>query len=210
MSALLVAAGVVTVLGAAVAVGSANPRSAVLGLLSATVFAPFVADPLPGLPVLAFRVVAAVLAGYLLLVAARRAGSPEPGIGLPAALVAASAAFVAGLGATAVSLPTFGPGAALGAGLASFAVAIGPIARSLDPFRLGTSLLVIANGGLMLHAGLVGTSTPFESLLAGGTLVLIAAAASILVATAATAAGHGGPEPGAAVRRRPTGTGPRR
>ena len=98
-----------------------------------------------------------MLAAFLLLVAGRRAGdeSGSP-LGLPATLAAAAAAYVAGLGATAVGLPAFGPSAAVGAGLACLAVALPPVIRARDAFRLGTALVVLANAGLLLRSGLVG------------------------------------------------------
>ena len=211
MTALLVVTSVLAAVGAAAAIAARSPRAANLGILLALVFAPFVADPLPELPVLAFRIVAGVLAAYLLRVAGRRAGPPEPGLGITSAVVAGAAAFAAGFGATAVGLPAFGPAAALAAGLASVAVAVGPIARSRDPFRLATSLVAMANGSFLLRAGLAGTPTALESLLAGACLVAIAAAGTVLVATAATAAGPGSAADAApSTRRRPAGLGPGR
>ncbi len=189
MTALLVAASVLAALGAAAAIGARSPSAATLGILVALSFAPFVADPLPDLPVLAFRIVAGVLAAFLLRAAGRSAGSPDPGLGMASAVVAGAAAFAAGLGATAVGLPAFGPDAAVAAGLASVAVAVAPIARSRDPFRLATCLLALVNGALLLRAGLGGTPAALEALLGGATLVAVAAAGVVLVATSATAAG---------------------
>ncbi len=191
MTPLLVAAGAVVALGAAVAIGARAGRGSALGLLVALVFAPFVAEPLPAIEVAAFRIVAGVLATFLALVASRRAGpAASSPIGLPAALAAAAAAFVAGLGATAVGLPGFGPAAALAAGLATLVVAAPPIALARDPFRLGIASVVLLNGGLLIRAGLAGTPTGLESLIAGAALVALAAAAVVLVGSAATAAGE--------------------
>ncbi len=192
MTWLLVAAGAVVVLGAGVAIGARDARSAAAGALVVLVFSPFVADPLPASPDLAFRIVAGVLTAYLLLVAARGAPGEAPSpLGLPAALAAAAAAFVAGLGATAVGLPAFGPGAALAAGLACLAVAIPPVVRAGTPFRQGTSLVMILEGGLLVRAGLVGTPTPLEAVIAGIALASLAGAVLALGRSTAVAAAAG-------------------
>ena len=192
MTPLLVAAGALVAVGAAVAVGARDPRGAVLGALVALVFAPFVADPLPASPELAFRIVAGILAAFLLLVAARGAGGEAPPpLGLPATLAAAAAAFAAGLGATAVGLPAFGPGAALAAGLACFAVAIPSVMRAGAPFQLGTALVVLLGGGLLVRGGLVGTPPALEILVAGAALAALAGTVLALARSAAIAAPAG-------------------
>lgn len=206
MTWLLVAGGAVVALGAGVAVGAHGPRSTVIGALVALTFAPFVADPVPGSAILGFRIVAGVLAAFLLSVAARRpgqeAGSP---LGLPAALATAAAAFVAGLAATGVDLPRFGAGAALAAGLASVAVSVGPVVVARDALRLGAALLMLVNGAFLLRAGFLGTAPGLEAVLGGLALVALAAAIAVLVASAGSATGDL-PIPGSAVeRRRPTG-----
>jgi hypothetical protein len=201
---LLVAAGTLVALGAAVAIGARGSGAASLGALVALVFSPFVADPLPSSAALAFRIVAGALAAFLLLVVARRAGSPTGSpLGLPAALATALAAFAAGLGATAVGLPSFGAAAALAPGLACLAVAVAPVARSRDPFRLGAGLLVLANGGLLVRASLVGTPPTLEALLAGGMLVAVAAAILVLAGTVVVATGGLAIPRDALERRRP-------
>lgn len=204
MSWLLVAAGVLVALGAAVAIGARATRTAGLGALVALVFMPFVADPLPPSPVLAFRIVAGTLAAFLLVVAGRRAGdgSGSP-LGLPAAVATALAAFAAGLGATAIGLPSFGADEALAAGLACLAVALAPVALTRDAFRLGTALLVLANAGLLVRGALVGTAPALEAVVAGGMLVAVAAAATVLAGSAATASAGPAMPRGAAERRRP-------
>ena len=202
MTVLLVAAGALVALGAGVATGARSARAASVGALACLVFVPFVADPLPDFPVALFRIVAGVLAAYLLLVTGRRAdeGSASP-LGLPATLAVAAAAYVAGLGATAVGLPSFGSSAAVGAGLACLAVALPPVIRARDAFRLGTALVVLANAGLLLRSGLSGTSPALEVLVGGAALVALAAAVLTLAGLAAMATGAL-TIPGDAVERR--------
>jgi hypothetical protein len=199
---LLVAAGALVALGAGFATGARGARAAAVGALAALVFVPFVADPLPEIPVALFQIVAGVLAAYLLLVAGRRATeeSASP-LGLPATLAAAVAAFVAGLGATAVGLPSFGTSAAVGAGLACLVVALPTVIRARDTFRLGTALVVLANAALLLRSGLSGASPALEILVGGAALVALAAAGLGLAGASAAASGALS-IPGDAVERR--------
>ncbi len=190
MTVLLVAAAVLVALGAGVATGARGARAASVGALVCLVFAPLVAEPLSEFPVALFRIVAGVLAAFLLLVAGRRAGDESGSLlGLPATLAAAAAAFAAGLGATAVGLPAFGPSAAVAAGLACLAVALLPVIRARDAFRLGTALVVLANAGLLLRSGLSGTPAALEVLVGGVALVGLGAAVATLAGAAATATG---------------------
>ncbi|HSW42078.1 MAG TPA: hypothetical protein VLM76_06185 [Patescibacteria group bacterium] len=206
MSVLLIAAGALVALGAGVATGARGARAASLGALACLVFAPFVADPDFDLPVALFRIVAGVLAGFLLLVASRRAGDESgSSLGLPATLAAVAGAFAAGLGATAVGLPAFGPGAAVGAGLACLAVAVVPAVRARDAFRLGIALIVLANGGLLLRNGLAGTAPPLEVVVGGAALVGLAAAVVTLCGVATRATGDLSIPGDASDRRRPAG-----
>jgi hypothetical protein len=199
---LLVAAGVLVALGGAIATGAARARAGSIGALACLVFAPLVAEPLPDIPVALFRIVAGTLAAFLLLVAGRRAGdeSRSP-LGLRATLAAAAAAFVAGLGATAVGLPAFGPSAAVAAGLACLVVALPTVVRARDAYRLGTALLVLANSGLLLRSGLSGTPPALEVLIGGGALVGLAAVVATLAGKATTATGDL-TIPGGAIERR--------
>jgi hypothetical protein len=188
---LAVAAGVAVALGAGVAIGARGPRTAILGALVALVFTPFTGTPIPASAQLGFQVAAAVLAAYLLLMAARRAGDPEGSpLGLPATLLGAGAAFVAGLAATAVGIPSFGSEGALAAGLALLAVALPPVIRPGDSFRLGIALVLLLDAGLLLRSALAGTPPALEGMVAGVSLVALAAAVAALVIAAARAAGE--------------------
>ncbi|MFH0750531.1 MAG: hypothetical protein V2B17_01720, partial [Chloroflexota bacterium] len=143
-------------------------------------------------------------AAFLLLVAGRRAGDESGSrLGLPATLAAAAATFAAGLGATAVGLPAFGPSAAVAAGLACLAVALLPVIRARDAFRLGTALVVLANAGLLLRSGLSGTPAALEALVGGVALVGLAAAVVTLAGRTATATGDLALPGDAIERRRP-------
>ena len=190
MTPLLVAAGVLAAIGAAIATGARDPRIAALGLAGMLAITPFVADPLPQPLSLAFGAAAGILAAFFMFSAARRLAEPlGPPLGPLAAIATAAAGFAVGLGATAVSLPRGGPDAALAAGLAAVAVAVGPIAVTRDVFRLGTALIVLLGGALLVVEALAGTPDPLMGIAAGVALVVLAAAASALVAGAVTATG---------------------
>jgi hypothetical protein len=187
---LLVAAGVLAAFGAAVATGARDPRIASLGLAGMLVTTPFVADPLPQPLSLAFGAAAGILAAFFLFSAARRLAEPlEPPLGALATIASAAAGFVVGLGASAVSVPRGGPDAALAAGLAAVAVAVGPIAVTRDVFRLGTALIVLLDGALLLMEALAGTPDPLVGIAAGVALVVLAATAGALVRGAVSATG---------------------
>ena len=195
MTPLLLVAGAIVGIGAAVATGARDARIASLGLVGLLVAAPFVADPLPTPLPLAFGVAAGILAGFLVFVTARRVpAGPAPTLGLPATLVAAAAGYVAGLGATAVALPRLGPDAALAAGLAALAVAVGPIAVTRDIFRLGPALIVLSTAGTLVLNAVAGTPAPLTGIATGVLDVALAAGAAVVGSGAATLGGTTGPD----------------
>ena len=196
MTPLLLVAGAIVGIGAAVATGARDARIASLGLVGLLVAAPFVAAPLPTPLPLAFGVAAGILAGFLVFVTARRVppDGPAPTLGLPATLVAAAAGYVAGLGATAVALPRLGPDAALAAGLAALVVAVGPIAVTRDIFRLGPALIVLSTAGTLVLNAVAGTPAPLTGIAAGVLVVALAAGAAVVGSGAATLGGTTGPD----------------
>jgi hypothetical protein len=187
---VLVAAGVLVAIGAAVATGARDARLAALGLAAMLAAAPFVADPQAAPLSLAFAVVAGILAGFLVFVAARRVPDRvEPPLGLPATLGAAAAGFAVGIGATAVALPRLGPDAALAAGLAALAVAVGPIAITHDVFRLGSALMVLVGAGSLVRDAVAGTAEPLTTVAIG--IVMVALGAAVVALTGAAVAATG-------------------
>jgi hypothetical protein len=192
---LLLVAGAIVGIGAAVATGARDARIASLGLVGLLVAAPFVADPLPTPLPLAFGVAAGILAGFLIFVTARRVPDGHAStLGLPATLVAAAAGYVAGLGATAVALPRLGPDTALAAGLAALAVAVGPIAVTRDIFRLGPALIVLSTAGTLVLNAVAGTPAPLTGIATGVLVVALAAGAAVVGSGAATLGGTTGPD----------------
>jgi hypothetical protein len=191
VSVLAVAAGVLVVLGAVIGVAAGEARFALLGLVITLVVSPFVADPLPDTLPLAVRVVAATLAGYLLLMAARRSvGEVGTPLGIPATLAAAAAAVAAGFAPLAVGVPRLGPEIALGAGLACCVLAVPVVVLAHDAFRLGAGLVVLVSGGLLARVGLVGTpSTAAEQIATALLLVALAGAVATLASAVSSTTG---------------------
>lgn len=190
MTPLLFAAGALVAIGAAVATGARDARIASLGLAGMLAAVPFVADPLPASLPLAFGVIAGILAGFLVFVAARRVpDGAAPPLGLPATLGAAAAGFAVGIGATAVALPRLGPDAALAAGMAALAVAVAPIAVTHDVMRLGSGLLVLVGSATLILAALAGTPEPLTAIAAGIAMVALAATMAVVAAGAIAATG---------------------
>jgi hypothetical protein len=174
---VLVALAVLVALGGVVAVSAREPRFAVLGVIIVLVGGAYVADPVPGLVGLGARLAGAVLAGYLLWVALRRAPAPTAGwhVGWPGAAALAAVAFVAGwfaagelataLGATVAEGPSTAAvatalvdgspvaRAALAAAFALVALGAAPVLVARDVLRLGVGLLLLISA-----AGLVGNA----------------------------------------------------
>jgi hypothetical protein len=156
--------GVIIVLAALVAVSAAVPRVAALGVIVVLVGAPFVSDPLPGVLAMSMRLVAAVLAAYLVWIALRRAPTGQGGspLGWPGQLLIALTALAGGwvvagtvgealaaagpaAGQLAIALRDGSPVSRMGiAGAISLSVlALGPVLVGRDVLRLGLGLLLL-------------------------------------------------------------------
>jgi hypothetical protein len=164
MTPVFVGLGVIIVLAALVAVSAAVPRVAALGVIVVLVGTPFVSDPLPGVLAMSIRLVAAVLAGYLVWIALRRAPTDlgGPPLGLPGQLLIGATALAGGwvvagtvgetmaaagpaAGQVAIALRDGSPVARMGiAGAVALSVlALGPVLVGRDILRLGFGLLLL-------------------------------------------------------------------
>jgi hypothetical protein len=191
------------VVGAVMAGSARNARTAILGLVITLVGAPLIADP-PAEPLaLAARLVAAVLAGYLLWVATRgdRARTGGSLVGWPTDAFLAAAAAVVGYGSHGLGAPAAGPPLAAAAGFALAALAIVPVVTGRDILRIGLGLNLLIGGALLVRTSLGGTPEPLEQLLTAGLVAALAGAVAIL-AIAARSDGHAGFELSAAIPRR--------
>ncbi|MGA3031039.1 MAG: hypothetical protein ABSE58_09985 [Candidatus Limnocylindrales bacterium] len=180
---LAVVAGVAAALGGVVALGARDARLVVVGLVVAMVASPIAAAPVPTNLTLAFRIVGAVLAGYLLWVAARSEGisSEGSGIGILAQLTVAGAAFVVGWIVAPVK-PLAGPVAAQAAGLSLMVLAVAP-AASRDVFRVGTALALMTIGVSLLLQAWVGPASGLEQIVLTALMVGFVGATSLLISS---------------------------
>jgi hypothetical protein len=184
MTLALVILAAVVAAGGVTAVSAREPRFAALGTVVALVGSAYVADPVPSILALAVRLVGAVLAGYLLWVALRRAPAPTSGwrLGWPGATAIAIVAFAAGWLAA----------DSLGAALATSGSAAGGAAGSVEG---GTAAVApaLAAGSLVGRAA-IAAAFALVALLAAPVLVtrdvlrmglgllLLVAAAGLLLA----------------------------
>jgi len=202
VTAALAGIAAVAVLGAVAAVSAREARIALTGLVIALVAAPFVADPLPDVRVLALRVVGAVLSAQLLWPAVRGGMATEGGseLGWRAEAALAIGAAVCGW-AIASTLSALPPGVDLpagivrpgpfdqavvrfaapaAAGLAILALAATPVLVPKDPVRLGLGLLLLIDGVTLLQVGLGGAAEPLEQLAIVAALVAVAVGVAAL------------------------------
>ena len=186
MNPALLAIAAAVVAGAVVAASSRDARAAVLGLGSALIAAPLLADPLPAPVGLAARLVAAILAAYLLWIVVRggRATTGGSRVGWPAEALIAAAAAVVGYGTHGLGAAGAGPPAAQAAGFALAAIAIAPIMTGRDIVRVGIGLMILVSGGLLVRVALGGAPSVLEHLSTAGLIAALGGAIAILAAAA--------------------------
>ncbi len=188
MNPALAGVALAVVFGAVVAGSARNARAAVLGLIIVLVGAPLIAEPIADTLGLAARLVGAVLAGYLLWIAARGSDARTGGsrLGWPADLFVAAAAAVVGFGSHGLGAPAAGPALAQATGFAIAALSIALLANGRDIVRVGLGLQLLASGAILLRTALGGTPDPLEQLMIAGMVAALGAAVAI-VATAGRA-----------------------
>jgi hypothetical protein len=182
----LLGVALAVVVGALVAGSARNARTAILGLVVTLVAAPVLADPLPDSFGLAARLVAAILAGYLLWVATRGPQLRTGGslVGWPTDAFLAAAAAVVGYGSHGLGAPATGPALASAAGFALAALALVPITTGRDVLRVGIGLGLLISGALLVRTGLGGTPDALEELLTAGLVATLGGAIAILAIAA--------------------------
>ncbi len=188
MNPALVGVALAVVLGAVIAGSARNARAAVLGLIIVLVAGPFVTEPIADTLGLAARLVGAVLAGYLLWIAARGSDARTGGsrLGWPSDLFVAAAAAVVGYGSHGLGAPAAGPALAQAAGFAIAALSIAPIANGRDIMRVGLGLQLLAAGAILVRTALGGAPDPLEQLMITGMIGALGAAVAIVAAAART------------------------
>jgi hypothetical protein len=182
----LAAVALAVIVGAVVAGSARNARTAILGLVVTMVAAPLLADP-PSAPLgLAARLVAAVLAGYLLWVATRGHGVRTSGtlIGWPTEGFFATAAAIVGYASHGLGAPGAGPPLAAAAGFALAALSILPVLNGRDILRIGVGLMLLLTGALLVRTSLGGTSVELEDILTAALVATLGGAVAILAIAA--------------------------
>jgi hypothetical protein len=174
------------VVGAVVAGSARNARAAILGLVASLVFSPLLADPTAQPLGLAARLIGSILAGYLLWIAARGSGVRTGGsrLGWPADVLVAAAAAVVGYGSHGLGAPADGPPLAQAAGFALAALSIAPIANGRDIVRVGTGLLLLVSGAILVRTALGGTPEALEQVVIAGLTVTLGGAVAVLAVSA--------------------------
>jgi len=180
-----------------VAVSVRDARIATLSLAMVMLLGAVVADPVAAPVGLAARSVGAILAAYLLWIAARErtddALPPAPTegtrVGWPTEILLAAAAAVVGYAAQGLGAPPLGPVEASVAGFAVAALAVAPVMTGRDVFRVGIGLILLLTAAELVGTGLVGTQEPLAQLVTTALLVTVAGT----VATLALAARRDGP-----------------
>lgn len=187
----LAAIGVAVVAGSVIAVSAREPRVAILGLVLALIGTPLIASPPAGLLPLAARLVAAILAGFLLWVAVRGVEARTLGsrVGWPVESIVAAAAAAAGLASAGLGAPAVGAPEAQAVGFALGALAIAPLATRRDALQHAIGLGLLVSGALLVRTTIGGTPGPLEQLVAAGLVVGIGGAGALLVG--ATVEGSG-------------------
>jgi hypothetical protein len=175
------------VIGGAVVAGSArNARTAVLGLIVTLVGAPLLVDPPPTPLGLAARLVAAVLAGYLLWIAARGTRTRTGGslVGWPTDAFLAVAAAIVGYGSHGLGAPASGPPLAAAAGFALAGLSVLPVVNGRDLLRVGIGLGLLLGGVLLVGVSLGGTPGALDDVLVAGLVAALGGAVAVLAKAA--------------------------
>ncbi|MEP6638611.1 MAG: hypothetical protein ABJC39_04610 [Chloroflexota bacterium] len=182
MNPALVGVALAVIVGAVVAGSARNARTAILGLVMTMVGGPLLADPSAAPLGLAARLVAAILAGYLLWIATRGPGVRTRGtlLGWPTDLFLAAGAAVVGYGSSGLGAPAGGPPLAAAAGFALAALAFLPIVTGRDILRVGIGLGLLLGGALLLRTSLGGTPDALEQLMAAGLIATLGGAVAVL------------------------------
>lgn len=194
MNPILAGVALAVIAGAIVVVSVRDARVVVLAMAVVLVMSAVLADPVAAPAGLAARSVGAILASYLLWIAARDRldeglpPAPTEGsrIGWPTETLLAGGAAIVGFASEGLGAPAVGPSLAMAAGFALAALTVAPVLTGRDVFRVGVGLLLLMDAALLIRAGLGGTPDPLEQLLTAGLMVSLAGAVAAMARTART------------------------
>lgn len=186
MNPALAAVAIAILAGAVAAVFVRDARLAVLSLAVVMATTPFLADPIAAASGLAARVLAAVLATYLLWISVRDGAFQTGGsrLGWPADGLVAAAATVVGFAAHGLGAPTDGPAFASAVGFGLAALSVAPLLTGRDVVRVGLGLSLLLQGALLVRVGLGGTPSTLEELVTAGMIATLGGAIAVLAMAA--------------------------
>lgn len=183
----VVLAALVAVGGGLLAISGRDSRIVVGGLLLAMIAVPLAASPEPSILTIGFRAIGALLAGYLMWMAARTQSitSEGSGIGIAAEVLIAVAAFAVGWFVAPVK-PLAGPLAAQAAGFSLAALAVVPL-TGRNVMRVGTAAAILVLSLSLLLSAWIGPMPALEQMVLMVLLVGIVGATSLLSSADAAA-----------------------
>ena len=176
-----VVAAVGAVIGGVIAIAARDGRLVALGLVLAMVATPLVAAPEPPALTVAFRILGASLAGYLLWVAVRAESisGEGSGIGPVAEIAAAAAAFCVGWLVAPVK-PLAGPVEAQAAGISLVVLAVAPlIGRNV--LRVGAGFAILTLGLSLLLEAWIGPASSLQEIVVTALLIGTVGATGLLI-----------------------------
>ena len=164
MNPILAGVALAVIAGATVAVSVRDARVTVLAIAVVLLASAALADPIADPVGLAARAIGAILAAYLLWIAARDQptsglpAAPTEGsrIGWPAEILIAGAAAIVGFAVDGLGAPALGPSLASAVGFAVAALAVAPVLTGRDVFRVGLGLLLLMDAALLVRTALGG------------------------------------------------------
>ncbi len=194
MNPALAGVALAILIGAIVAASSRDARIATLGMAVVAVGSPILADPIASPLGLAARIVAALLATYLLWIAVRDGGAPTGGsrIGWAAEASVAAAAAIVGYGTHGLGVAGSGPALGQAVGFALAALAMAPLVTGRDTIRIGMGLLLLTHGSLLVRVALGGTPSPLEELVTAGFIAGLGGVVAVLSTAARWDGSDGG------------------
>ena len=205
--------------GAVLAVSTRDGAGSAVGVAVALVGSALLSDPLPTAPVLAVRVVAALLVATIIR-SAMRTGPRQPSpVGWPSEALLATAGGVAGLGLAVglasaaaaggvpVGVPGIGERGAVGpvdtgsttvtamalitaAGTSLMVLGAAPLVHGRPGARRAIGLVLVTQAVLLLRIGVAGPALELEEIARAGLLVVTGAAGAALAIAAASSPGR--------------------
>ena len=175
LSPLALAAAVAAALGAVLILRADDGRTCVFGVALALLVAPLAVEPLPGLLALAFRVVAALLAAYLLYIAVRASTRllVPTRLGGTTEAVFVALAFALGLLVPGAAPERAGP-PALASALAVGLAGLDLLLFGQDSLRLGSGAILSVLGASLGYAWLTGPISDASQLAVASALLAAA------------------------------------